>query len=249
MLAGFHEPYRDVEHVPAWLYALSCFRAADATGRQPPGGSAAAAEKLAQELMHEAEECVRSLIIQLHQVRSRDCCYAFSVLTARCRCSVVQCVALTILVACSVFCLGIKPCWCASGSPASDGASWQSMDGQGTTDYDQIECPAQLTSSLQDDGGVTPRPASAGTLHGRLRGARRVAPHSCEVPCHADDRAAHLALVSQVCCSAMQHAMLQPPYWACQGCATPYNLSRGNGSCNRRLQWISVGTPCTPTLL
>lgn len=71
MLAAFKEPYRDLEHVPAWLYALSCFGSAAAQGRQPPGSRpAAAAEELARELMREAEECMRALIILLHQVRS-----------------------------------------------------------------------------------------------------------------------------------------------------------------------------------
>jgi hypothetical protein len=70
MLAGFRPPYSGIQHVPGWLHALSCFPEADGHWQQQrlPGACAAAAEKLAAELLHAAGECLRTLIMELHQV-------------------------------------------------------------------------------------------------------------------------------------------------------------------------------------
>ena len=79
MLAGFRAPYSGIGQVPGWLHALSCFGRGDDAADQPPGRCAAAAEKLVAELLHEAGECLRTLIMELHRVRFVFC---LSVLTA-----------------------------------------------------------------------------------------------------------------------------------------------------------------------
>ena len=73
MLAGFKAPYGSIRHVPGWLHVLSCLGRAGDAAEQLPGGCVATAEKLAAELLHEAGECLRVLIIELHPVRLLGC--------------------------------------------------------------------------------------------------------------------------------------------------------------------------------
>lgn len=62
LLSALMPPYTDIQHVPAWLYALSLLT------RHAPGSCHAAFEQLAREMMDAVESCLQRLIVEMQQV-------------------------------------------------------------------------------------------------------------------------------------------------------------------------------------
>ena len=70
MLASLEPPYRDIEHVLAWLHALSWL--GHAPDQDTRDSCAAAAGNLATELMYAVAETFRQLVTDAHMVPAQS---------------------------------------------------------------------------------------------------------------------------------------------------------------------------------
>ena len=70
MLAFLEPPYRDIEHVLAWLHALSWL--GHAPDQDTRDSCAAAAGNLATELMYAVAETFRQLVTDAHMVPAQS---------------------------------------------------------------------------------------------------------------------------------------------------------------------------------
>jgi hypothetical protein len=82
MLSAVRPPYYDIQHVPAWLYALSLLGLSGSPGpngscladAQHARGAAFIPAQLAGELMDATEDCFRRLVTEIHMVRVCSSC-------------------------------------------------------------------------------------------------------------------------------------------------------------------------------